>query len=132
MKKKDKYKIINYAKNKYSKFLECDFEFKYISLNKVKELLSTYKHPNMCEWLYCCNGLYESCWQDPFVEGIWGMSQEQVNKIIYNIFKDLSKQCRREPRIIYCKKDGDIQVVIIARDLNPFKADYLISFTNER
>lgn len=59
------------------------------------------------------------------------MSQKEIDEIIYNTFKFLSKQCRKDSRIVYCEKDGEINVIIIARDLNKIKADYLICFTNE-
>ena len=129
MKKKEKYKIINYAVNYYREIFKRDYQFKHISLKQVKELLHTYKYSEMCEWSYCCYGLYKNCWQELYYEGNWGMTQKEVDEIIYDTFKDLSKQCRRDNRIVCCEHDGDIYVIIIARDLW-FKADYLFCFTN--
>lgn len=62
MKKKEKYKIINYAVNYYKEIFKNDYKFKYISLKQIKKLLHIYKHSWMCEWCYCCNGLYDNCW----------------------------------------------------------------------
>ena len=49
MKKKEKYKIINYAVNYYREIFKRDYQFKHISLKQVKELLHTYKYSEMCE-----------------------------------------------------------------------------------
>ena len=58
MKKKDKYKIINYAIKEYSDKFKRDYARANISQKQVKELLKMYKHSGMAEWSYCCYGLY--------------------------------------------------------------------------
>lgn len=130
MKKKDKYKIINYAINEYSEIFNCKCKRTNMSKKKVKELLEQYKHSVMCEWKYCCYGLYQNCWQETYFEGCWNMTQKQVDETISETFNELKKACKRDNRIAYCEEDGAINVVIIARDLPEFKADFLITFTN--
>ena len=131
MKKKDKYKLINYAINEYGDNFQHDYKRTNISQKRVKELLKKYKHSIMCEWSYCCYGLYQNCWQDPFYKGNWGMSQKRIDDIIYNTVSELSKHCRRDNRIGYCIKDDEVHMVIVARDLPKHKADYLFTFTNK-
>ena len=129
MKKKDKYKIINYAINEYSNIFNHSYKRTNISQNYVKELLKKYKHSIMCEWSYCCYGLYQNCWQDPFEEGIWGMTQKRIDEIIYDTVCELLKHCKRDNRIGLCVENNAVHMVIIARDLPDFKSDYLFTFT---
>lgn len=132
MKRKDKYKLFNYAKNEYSKIFKCDYRFDYKSKKDIKSLLKEYPNSSMCYWSYCCYGLYTNCWQDPVAEGIWDYTQEQVNKIILNIFtSDLLKKCRTEKRMLYCEQDGLVHIIIIARDLKEYKEDYLFTFSKK-
>ena len=129
MKIKDKYKLLNYAKKQYSEIFNCNYEFKNLSKKALYKLLKENKHSSICEWSYCCYGLYENCWQDPYAEGIWDMSQEQVNKIIKGIIDETAKICRRHSRILYCENKDTIDIIIVARDV--MSTDYLITFTNE-
>lgn len=130
MKKKDKYKIIRHAVNEYSEIFNCEYKRTNMSKKKVKKLLEQYKHSSMCEWSYCCYGLYQNCWQEPYFEGNWGMTQKQVNETIFETFSELAKNCKRDSRIACCEEDGVINIVIIARDISEFRADFLIVFTN--
>lgn len=131
MKKKDKYKLISYALNEYSEIFKCQYEKIHIDKNRFIELFKEYKHPSMCEWSYCCRGLYQNCWQEVIAEGIWFMTQESVNLIILNIFSELYKTCKKDNRIGMYKDDIGIHMAIIARDLPKYRCDYLITFTNE-
>lgn len=83
----------------------------------------------MCEWWYCCYGLYQNCWQDPCEEGIWDMTQKEVDKSISDIIDEYSKYYRKDNRILYCEEDDIIHVILIMRDI--CKCDFLISFMNE-
>lgn len=132
MKKKDKYRLIDYALKDYGKKFNHNYKRKYISCREVEKLLSENKHSVGAEWFYCCYGLYENCWQDPFEEGVWDMTQEYVDDWILNTFKSLRKQCKRDNRIgVYeDKDDNSIHVVIVARDLQEYKCDYLFIFTD--
>lgn len=130
MKKKDKYKIINYAINQYNETFGRDYKRVKLSKNDFRNFLSQYKHSSMAEWCYCCRGLYDCCWQEPFFEGCWEMTQKRVDEIIMNSISMLSRYCKRDSRIAMYEKDGNIHVVIIARDLPEFRRDYLIVFTN--
>ena len=132
MKKKDKYKIINYAINEYSNIFKREYKRINISRKQVKDLLKKYKHSGMAEWSYCCYGLYQNCWQDPFEEGIWNLTQKRVDEIIYDTVCELSKHYKRDNRVGLYIEDNAVHMVIIARDLPIFKRDYLITFTNEQ
>ena len=129
MKKKDKYKIINYAINEYSNIFNRSYKRTNISQSYVEELLKMYKHSVMCEWSYCCYGLYQNCWQEPFEEGIWGITQNRVEEIIFNTVCKLSKHCKRDNRVGLYLEDNAVHMVIVARDLPGFRADYLFTFT---
>ena len=132
MKKKDKYKIINYAINEYSNIFKREYKRINVSRKQVKDLLKKYKHSGMAEWSYCCYGLYQNCWQDPFEEGIWNLTQKRVNEIIYDTVCELSKHYKRDNRVGLYIEDNAVHMVIVARDLPIFKRDYLITFTNEQ
>ena len=130
MKKKDKYKLFQYAKEQYSKDFKCNYEFKYLSKKALLKLLKEHNDSSMCEWDYCCYGLYQNCWQEPYFEGNWGMSQEKVNEIIKETIKKTAKICKRDNRILYCEVDDVINIVIIARDV--MYCDFLIAFDNKK
>lgn len=129
MKKQEKYKLLNYAKEDYSEKFRRNYEFKRLSKRALHKLLRQNKHSSMCEWSYCCYGLYQNCWQEPVQEGIWRMTQERVNRSIKNTIDSTSKICRKDNRILYCEDEYGIHVVVIARDVDA--CDYLIYFTNK-
>jgi len=130
MKRKERYKVLNYAKKQYSDIFCLDLQFKYISKKRLLELLKKYKQPYMCLWSYCCEGLYHNCWQDPVEEGVWDYTQEDVNGIIKYEIESTAKHCRRDSRILYCETENRIHVIIVMRDVK--KYDYLIGFTDEQ
>lgn len=131
MKKKDKYKIINYAINQYNaEFRGAKYERKNISFKELLRLLDQYKHSCVCEWYYCCYGMYQNCWQEPIFDGNWGWTQKSVDYYIRMLLKDLKRQIKRDKRIAMYQSEFGVEVVIIARDL-PESADYLITFTNK-
>lgn len=129
MKKRDRYKLLNYAKKQYSETFKTDYQFKHLSKKDLYNLLKEYKHSTMCEWHYCCYGLYQNCWQDPYEEGIWYYIQEDVNKIIKKTIDDTAKACKKDNRILYCELEDRVDVVIVTRDI--YSRDYLITFTNK-
>ena len=129
MKTKERYKLLNYAKEDYSNIFDHKYEFKKLSKKALYKLLRENKHSCMCEWSYCCYGLYQNCWQEPIEEGIWGMTQEDVNKAIKSVIDDTAKICRRDSRILYYENNFGIHVIIIARDI--MSEDYLITFTDK-
>ena len=120
MKKQERYKLLNYAKRDYSEKFKRNYEFKKLSKKDLYELLKQNKHSSMCEWSYCCYGLYQNCWQD---------TQKEVDDIIKDIIDSTAKICRRDSRILYYENEHGIHVVIIARDV--YSTDYLIYFTNK-
>lgn len=130
MKKKDKYKLINYAIANYNKELNSKYTRKRISANKLLRLLDNYKHSSVCEWNYCCYGMYRNCWQEPIYAGNWGWTQESVNYCIRMILNDLRKPIKRDERVAMYEDEIGVHVVIVARDL-PQKTDYLFTFTNK-
>ena len=101
MKRQEKYKLLNHAKKEYSKLFNRDYQFKYLSKKALYDLLRQYKDSEMCEWYYCCYGLYENCWQEPIHEDAWSYTQESVDEYIKEIIDDTAKICRRDSRILY-------------------------------
>lgn len=130
MKKQERYKLLNYAKKDYSETFNRNYEFKKMSKKALYKLLKQNKHSSMCEWSYCCYGLYQNCWQDPIEEGMWGMTQEWVDKCIKGIIDETAKSYRKDNRILYYEDEYGVHVIIIARDVA--KDDYLICFTNRK
>ncbi len=128
MKKQERYKLLNHAKKDYSERFNRNYEFKKMSKKALYELLKQNKHSAMCEWDYCCYGLYQNCWQELFEEGNWYMSQKRVDDIIKYAINSTAKICRKDNRILYYEDEYGIHVVIIARDVK--RHDYLICFTN--
>lgn len=60
-----------------------------MSKNTLLKLLKEHDYNSMCEWSYCCYGMYQNCWQDPYEEGVDGFTQRRVNDIIKDIIKKL-------------------------------------------
>lgn len=129
MKKQDRLKLLSYAKEQYIEFFGLDYKFKKLSKKALYNLLKQNKHSSMCGWSYCCYGLYQNCWQEPYEEGIWDLTQDEVNDIIKATIDSTAKICRKDNRILYCEDGQFVHVIIVARDV--MKADYLIYFTNE-
>ena len=129
MKKQERYKLLNYAKRDYSEKFKRNYEFKKISKKALYELLKQNKHSSMCEWSYCCYGLYQNCWQEPVEAECWQDKQKEVDDIIKNTIDFTAKICRKDNRILYCENEYGIHVIIISRDID--KCDYLICFTNK-
>lgn len=125
MKKKDRYRILNLARNQYREAFGREYEFQYLSLKKFYELVKQYK-VSACEWSYCCYGLEKCCWQEPIEPGVCGMSQSTVDDRVRYTVRDTAKICRKDNRILYAETDDYIHVVIIARDV--FTQDYLLGF----
>lgn len=129
MKKQDRYKLFNYVKKDYSEIFGKNYEFKKLSKRALYKLLQQNKHSSMCEWDYCCFGLYQNCWVEPVEAGCWQNTQKEVDDIIKYTIDSTAKICRKDSRILYCQDEHGIHVIIIARDV--CKTDYLITFTNE-
>lgn len=129
MKKQERYKLLNYVKKDYSERFMRNYEFKKLSKKALYELLQQNKHSSMCEWSYCCYGLYQNCWQEPVEAGCWQDTQKEVDDIIKHTIGSTAKIFRKDSRILYCEDEYGIHVIIIARDVH--KTDYLITFTNE-
>lgn len=129
MKRQERYKLLNYAKEQYKRYFGIEFQFNHLSKKELHKLLSEYKHSSFCECDYCCYGLYQSCWQEPYTEGMWDYTQKNIDKFISDTIDDCAKYCRKDNRILYCEIEGEICVAIIMRDV--LKTDYLIRFTNE-
>lgn len=129
MKRQERYKMLNYARKDYAENLNADYKFKKMSPKTLQRILRNHKHSFMCEWSYCCYGMYEVCWEELYKEGIWDMSQDMVDRGIMNAIHNTAKVCRRDSRILYAEKEDIIKVIIIARDV--YKVDYMIVFSNE-
>ena len=129
MKIKDRYKLLNYVKNSWSERCHSDFKFRSLTKSELYKFLAFYKHSFMIEESYCCNGLYECCWEEYIEAGNWELTQEKVDEIIKQTIDSTAKLCKKDSRILYRKSYNGVQVVIVARDVN--KVDYVICFTND-
>lgn len=131
MKNQNDVDIITYAKNQYNEIFDMSYECDFKTKEDIVKLLEEYPHSYMCEWHYCCYRLYQNCWQDLTEEGIWGLTQEEVNACILNVFtSELLKKCKNENRMFSCRHNNDVCVLIVTRDLEN-KSDYLICFSKE-
>lgn len=129
MKTRDKQALISYVINEYNQIFKVKYERVKLSKRYLWSLLDTYKHSGMCEWCYCCRGLYNNCWQEPYFEGNWGMTQTYIDDSIKRTVEWVAKANKRDGRIAMYTDEIGVHVLIVARDL-PLKADYLITFTN--
>lgn len=68
---------------------------------------------------YKSNERLEFCnWQDPYSEGIWGMTQKRVNIISRNMLKEFRKlPVSKNNRIYFAKKDDEIRIYLYGRDV---------------
>ena len=128
MKKQERYKLLNHAKKEYSEIFKCNYQFKKLSKKALYELLQQNKHSQMCEWSYCCYGLYRNCWQEPYFVGNWGLTQKRIDEIIKFTIDETAKICRKDNRILYYEDEYGTHVIIVARDV--MSDDYLFTFTN--
>lgn len=129
MKRRDRYSLLIHAKRDYSDKFRCDYQFKSLSKRHLYKLLKDNKHSTMCEWWYCCHGLYSNCWQEPFEAGCWHDTQKEVDDAIRGAIDCTAKICRKDNRILYCQDEYGTHVIIISRDV--LKCDFLICFTNQ-
>ena len=128
MKKQERYKLLNYAKKEYSEIFKYNYQFKKLSKKALYELLQQNKHSQMCEWSYCCCGLYHNSWQEPYFVGNWELTQKRIDEIIKSTIDETAKICRKDNRILYCEDEYGTHVIIVARDV--MSDDYLFTFTN--
>ena len=129
MKSRERYKLLNYAKKEYSEIFGRNYQFKKLSRRALYTLLENHKCSAMCEWWYCCRGLYDTCWQEPIEEGIWDATRKDVDDAIKHVIDSTARICKKDSRVLYCEDKYGIQVVIIARDI--LQCDYLITFTDQ-
>lgn len=129
MKKQERYKLLNHAKREYSEIFHHKYEFMKISKKALHKLLQENKHSSMCEWSYCCYGLYQNCWQEPIMEGCWHETQKDVDEVIKNTIDFTAKMCKKDNRLLYYKDEYGIHIIIVARDIT--KCDYLFDFTDK-
>ena len=133
MKIKDRYHVINQAIKQYNEtFQWVDFKLRKFSKKELFNLLESHTCSSGCMWFYCCDGIWQNCWQDPFFEGNWGCSQKDVDDTIRGIIEDTAKACKKDNRIGWCENEDGVHIVIIARDLLKEKADYFITFTDKQ
>lgn len=128
MKIKEKYKMFNHARREYSRIFDKDYDFTQMSYSELLGLLKSSKQVDYTEYWYCCHGLYSNCWQDPFSEGVWGLTQAGVNALLAEVLKETRKYLKNKYRVLYCKSDDLTHVILITRDVQ--LCDYIITFTN--
>ena len=130
MKRQERYKILNYAKDQYSKTFDVDYQFKRFSRKKLYSLLKQHCNSCMCEWDYCCYGLYRNCWQELYEKGNWGMTQKLVDAKMAGAIDKYAKYYRKDSRILYCDLGSSIDIILVMRDI--CKSDFLITFMDEK
>ena len=127
MKIKEKYRLFNHARREYSKKFSQNYEFTQMSYKELVNLLQSNRHTSYCEYWYCCHGLYHNCWIDPFSEGIWEFSQEDVNILLKGVLKTARKYLKNKYRLLCCNDSDGTHVILIMRDVH--RCDYIITFT---
>lgn len=66
-------------------------------------------------------------WQDPYGEGIWGMSQKEVDKLAYDAFKSIQRfNVSKKDRLYISYKNDMIRIYFYGRDFN--ELDYWFIF----
>ena len=66
-------------------------------------------------------------WQDPYREGIWGMSQERVDKLARDTFKSIQRfNVSKKDRLYISYKDDEIRIYFYGRDFD--ELDYWFVF----
>src|SRR5574344_336194 len=66
-------------------------------------------------------------WQDPYGEGIWCMSQKQVDQMAYDTFKSIQKfNVPKKDRLYISYKNDMIRIYFYGRDFN--ELDYFFIF----
>ena len=115
-------------KNSIQKLFSMIISFNICQKNKLLKLLKEHDYNSMCEWSYCCYGMYTCCWQELTADGVWEMTQENVNKSIAATIKDCMKYCKKDSRILYAEQEDCIEIVLVMRDI--MAVDYLITFKN--
>lgn len=127
MKKKIKEALIKYAIEEYNCLFETQYKIQSLSYEKLMQWIKEYDSSVITYWNYCCKGVFSNCWIDEYSKGAWGMTQEDVNRMIISSFKDKEERFNKEGRIA-CYKDGlDVHIVLIGRDLKEYKQDIFIT-----
>lgn len=66
-------------------------------------------------------------WQDPYGEGIWNMSQKQVDQMAYDTFKSIQKfNVSKKDRLYISYKNDEIRIYFYGRDFD--ELDYWFIF----
>lgn len=116
MKKKDKYKIINYAVNDFNETFGTNVTRHKYSKKYIDELFKKYKYWSMVEASYCCYGWKNDCWQDIVQEGVWNFTIDSARKYIKDTIIDKRKLLLKCNRLYIEEKEGLIDILITLRD----------------
>lgn len=110
--------LVNQIKKNYSKCFNHKYRFKEISEKTLYNLANKSKNFTICQWWYCCYGLYKSCWQD------------LIEKDKFKFIIDSTAEVRKKNnRILYYADKSNVYIIIIARDI--LQCDYLFQFEKE-
>lgn len=129
MKIKERYKFFNHARRDYSKIFARNYEFTQLSYKKLAALLKNSKYAGYCEYWYCCHGLYNNCWIDPFEEGVWSMSQNDVDMLLTAVLKESRRWLRNKYRTLLCEDSYGTHIILVTRDVQ--LCDYVITLAND-
>ena len=130
MRKKDRYKIIDFAVNQYRDIFKVTPVPVKLTNKRLTELLEGHGNYSICEWYFCCYGWQKNCWQDFYKEGQWGLTRDDVKKMIIKAAKNCAKDRCGEHRTYMCYTEKYTGVYLIMRDTD-HQCDYLIAFQNK-
>lgn len=120
--------LIEYCIAEYNRVLGRKYMLTSISYEQICDWLNECSSATISEWHYCCKDLYQCCWYDEYAEGIWHLTQEEVDEMIKGVFLAIGERFFEENRIAYCEDAKGVHLVLIGRDLEGIKKDYFYDF----
>ena len=130
MKIKEQYTHILYAKQEWQEQLKNS---EYIPSKYCSKKLQQYLLKNYCNWeisecFHCCYGWKKCCWVDPYAEGMWDFSEEDIKVLLKEILLECHKNSHNRPIFYMYEKDNKVNILITYRHLsNMYYKDYVIT-----
>ena len=119
MKIKEKYHRILTAKTQWQEQLGIkEYIQPSVCTEKIeKYLLKKYKRWGIVEDSHCCYGWEKCCWEDPYEEGIWDMTEDDVVRKLKGIFKEARKFSSKMPIFYLYEHENKVEILITYRHL---------------
>lgn len=130
MKIKEKYHRILTAKAQWQKAISVT---DYISSCACTKEIENYFFDKYANWeigeeFHCCYGWEQCCWVDPYAEGIWDMTENDVAEMLKEIFRENRRLSLKMPIFYYYEHDNAIDILLTHRYLDSDNCvDYRIS-----